>query len=69
MLIECYVINNNQTTPLRKRLENAKVELRPGSRPQIVAARLRPGERPEIGIRCTLLGSSKRATTERTQTH
>ena len=39
-------------------------ELRPGSRPQILAARRRPGVRPEIKIRCTLLISGKRVIIE-----
>ena len=57
ILIQCYIINNNQATPLSKRPEKAMAELRPGSRPQILTARRRPGVRPEIGIRHTAVNA------------
>ena len=48
ILIQCYVTNNIQTTPLSKRPEVLIAELRPGSRPEIWAAKRRPGEWPGI---------------------
>ena len=62
--IQCYIVNNNPIIPLSKRPEKSMVELRPGSRPQILAARRRPGVRSEKKIRCTLLINSKRGTIE-----
>ena len=39
--------NNNRIAPLSERTEKLKAELRPGSRPQILALERRPGRQPE----------------------
>ena len=39
--------NNNRIAPLNERTEKLKTELRPGSRPQILALKRRPGRQPE----------------------
>ena len=39
--------NNNRIAPLSERTEKLKAELRPGSRPQILALKRRPGRQPE----------------------
>ena len=62
ILVQYYIIINNQATPLSKRLEKAMTGLRPGSRPQMTAARRRPGKRPEIRMSYAMLFNSKRVT-------
>ena len=39
--------NNNRIAPLSERTEKLRAELRPGSRPQILALKRRPGRQPE----------------------
>ena len=39
--------NNNRIAPLSERTEKLKAELRPGSRPQILALKRRPSRQPE----------------------
>ena len=39
--------NNNRIAPLSERTEKSRAELRPGSRPQILALNRRPGRQPE----------------------
>ena len=39
--------NNNRIATLSERTEKLKAELRPGSRPQILALKRRPGRQPE----------------------
>ena len=39
--------NNNRIATLSERTEKSKAELRPGSRPQILALKRRPGRQPE----------------------
>ena len=38
--------NNNRIAPLSERTEKLRAELRPGSRPQILAQKRRPGRQP-----------------------